>query len=92
MALYTEKDVLHTHLYHEGEGQKGGNNVASLIMKTLIHMGLIVDEKTPGAGANDVLNIVFDNCSGQNKNNMVLRLVPYLIGLNFFSQVNFVFS
>jgi len=37
------------------------------------------------------LSIVFDNCIGQNKNNMVIRLVPYLVESNFFSEVNFHF-
>jgi hypothetical protein len=32
-----------------------------------------------------------DNCSGQNKNQMVLRLVPYLVEVGHFSKVNFIF-
>ncbi len=32
------------------------------------------------------LNVVFDNCSGQNKNNMVLRLVPYLVEMGYFKR------
>ena len=37
------------------------------------------------------LNIVFDNLSGQNKNNMVIRLIPYLIEMGYFKKVNFIF-
>ena len=87
----TKLDHLHVHLYHEGEGKKGGNNVASLVMKSLITMKLINDFKTPGTASNDVLHIVFDNCSGQNKNNMVLCLVPYLVDMGFFREVHFIF-
>ena len=37
------------------------------------------------------LNIVFDNCPGQNKNNCVLRLVPFLVELGYFDKVQFSF-
>ena len=32
-----------------------------------------------------------DNCVGQNKNNYVLRLAPYLVEKGYFSHVQFVF-
>jgi hypothetical protein len=37
------------------------------------------------------LNIVFDNCSGQNKNNTVLKMVAWLKQMGYFKKVNFVF-
>ena len=37
------------------------------------------------------LNIVFDNCSGQNKNNTVLKYLLYLTELGYFKKVNFIF-
>ena len=37
------------------------------------------------------LNIIFDNGCGQNKNNMVLRLVAWLVQLGHFHKVNFIF-
>jgi hypothetical protein len=56
---------LHCHVYTEGVGKKrGANNVASLIMKTLQKLNLLCKDSVGGE-----LNIVFDNCSGQNKNN-----------------------
>ncbi len=57
------------HVYHEGVGKKGGTNVTSLIVKTLRKMQLLRDDEVGGE-----LNIIFDNCSGQNKNNTVLKL------------------
>ena len=37
------------------------------------------------------LNVIMDNCSGQNKNNAVLRLASLLVQLGFFKKVNFIF-
>ena len=79
-------DHLYAHLYKEGDGAKGGNNVASLLMKTLRSLNLL-QENTVGKE----LKVVFDNCPGQNKNNFVLWLVPLLVELGFFSKVNFIF-
>jgi hypothetical protein len=57
-------------------------------MKTLRLLGLLIPD---GGGSNKELNIVFDNCSGQNKNNHVSRLVPLLVKMDFFRKVNFIF-
>ena len=61
--------------------RRGGKNktVASLIIKTLQTIG-ILRENDMG----NELNIVFDNCSGQNKNNTILKLICYLTELGFF--------
>jgi hypothetical protein len=32
-----------------------------------------------------------DNCGGQNKNNHILLLAPYLVDMGFFTKVNMVF-
>ena len=37
------------------------------------------------------LTFIMDNCSGQNKNRMVLRLALYLVEADYFEKVNFVF-
>jgi hypothetical protein len=34
---------------------------------------------------------VFDNCCGQNKNNTVLRLAPWLAQQGYFLEINFIF-
>jgi hypothetical protein len=62
--LYTE-DVV---------GKKGGNNVASLLWFNLQRHG-IVDTPQPFKE----INLVFDNCGGQNKNKMVLRMLFFLV-------------
>jgi len=53
---------LGAHVYNEGKGKKGGNNVASLLMKELTIKGLLKYEST-----GKELTIIMDNCSGQNK-------------------------
>ena len=77
---------MHAHVYHQGVGKKGGNNVASLLLHTMKLRGLL-REGEPGAE----FNCIFDNCGGQNKNTMVLRLVPYLVEMGYFKKVNFIF-
>ena len=37
------------------------------------------------------LTIVFNNCTGQNKNNTVLRLIVFLVEMGYFKKVNFMF-
>jgi hypothetical protein len=67
------KEVLYAYGYGEEHGGKGGNNVASLLMKHLEDRGLLNGTKRK------TLNVVMDNCARQNKNNCALRLAPYLI-------------
>lgn len=84
-------DHLHGHLYKEGDAKKGGNSVASLIIKTLDKIGLLKQDESGNVLTGKELNIIFDNCAGQNKNNYVLWLVPYLVELGYFESVNFIF-
>ena len=87
--VYTDGMVsehMHCHVYTDAIGKKGANNVASLIMKTLRHLNLLWDNEQGSE-----LNIVFDNCCGQNKNNTVLRLAPWLAQLGYFLEINFIF-
>lgn len=81
-----EKAKLKAYGYHEGEGSKGGNNVASLLMQALRDLGWLIDGRCGGR-----LSIVMDNCGGQNKNKMVLRLALYLVERKFFNKVEFIF-
>lgn len=80
---------MHAHIYDEGEGDggKGGDNVASLILKQIKHFGWLEEIQNGEAE----LTIIFDNCPGQNKNNMVLRIAPYLVEHKIFSQVTMLF-
>ena len=82
----TDPTKLAAHFYMEPDGAKGGNNVASLLWKELGRHGLI-PTRCPSTQriitrthrpAKEV-NFVFDNCTGQNKNRMVLRLLYFMI-------------
>jgi len=80
------------HVYHEGIGKKGANNVCSLVMKSMLKLGWIkYDEETgkPITGGHLVLN--FDNCTGQNKNNVMMKLIPFLYEMKYFSKITFNF-
>ncbi len=80
------KEQMYVHVYHEGVGKKGANNVASLIVKMLQQLNLLQEDSAGGE-----LNVIFDNCSGQNKNDMVLKLVVWLKAAGYFIKVNFIF-
>jgi hypothetical protein len=80
-----EKAVLRGYCYGEEDGHKGGNNIASLLMEHLEDWGLLLGAKQCR------LNMVMDKCPGQSKNNMALRLAPYLVEKGFFAQVDFIF-
>ena len=55
---------------------KGSTNVTSFIVKTLQHLNVLRDNSVGGE-----LNIIFDNCGGQNKNSTVLRLAAWLMAV-----------
>eukprot|EP00536_Pseudo-nitzschia_multiseries_P016458 jgi/Psemu1/46293/gm1.46293_g len=73
---------LDAYIYHEGIDGKGGDNVASLIMMNLRQKGYLKDTS---CGAE--LNIVMDNCQGQNKNNMVIHLALLLVEVRYFKKL-----
>ena len=77
---------LSVHVYDEGVGKKGGNNVASMLVKELKRLNIMQDNQT-----GKELTFVMDNCAGQNKNRMVLRLATYLVEAEYFEKVSFVF-
>ena len=77
----TRPSKLYGHVYLEDLGKKGGDNVASMLWKQLKILGLIPQDNSKPATAAKELNIVMDNCGGQNKNNMVLRMLLLLVKL-----------
>lgn len=76
---YENGNHMYWHVYHEGIGKKGGTIVASLLVYTLWQMNVLL-ENDPAAE----LNIFMDNCSGQNKNNSVLKLAMWLKQMGYF--------
>ncbi|KAG7344887.1 hypothetical protein IV203_032418 [Nitzschia inconspicua] len=86
-----ETDHLYFHCFVEGHGAKGGSNVASMIVKTLRKTKIMRDDDNGAPVRGKELNIVMDNCAGQNKNNYVLLLAPYLVEAGYFFTVNMLF-
>ncbi len=81
------KDHMHCHVYDEGVAGKEINNVASpFIMKTLQGLDILKNDESRVEQ-----NIIFDNCSRQIKNTTVLKLVPFLVEMEYVKRVNFVF-
>ena len=62
----------------EDIGKKGGNNVGSLLMHHLERQS-IPQQQSEAAAPFKEINIVMDNCGGQNKNRHVLRLLHILV-------------
>jgi hypothetical protein len=79
------KTTLSAHTYFEMDGKKGGNNVASMLWNELGRKGL-----RSGAMVQQI-NIVMDNCGGQNKNRMVIRLLFVLVKLRYCFKAQMVF-
>ena len=78
------KEHLHCHVYHKRIGKKGANNVSLLVMKMLWGFHFLGKDLVVGE-----LNIIFDNCSGQNKK--VLELAPWMMEMGYFKSINFIF-
>jgi hypothetical protein len=65
----------------------GGNNVPSLALETSKKKGLLNSENPPSK----MLRLAFGNCSGQNKNGRVLKLVVCSVEMGHFEEVEFMF-
>ena len=57
-----------------------------MIVKTLRDLNITREDFIGGE-----LNIIFDNCSNQNKNDTVLKMFVFLTEVGYFKQVNFIF-
>ena len=92
LAAYNSQDEvcdhLYVHIYKEGMAKRGENEVASLVMKTLKYLGWLNKEEN---GLGKELVLCFDNCSGKNKNSMVIHLAMYLVECNYFTSVTIYF-
>ena len=78
-------DTLYSYVYSEGDGKKGGNNVVSCLMKNFEEMGYF---QAPNYGE---LTICADNCTGQNKNRMVIWFIIWLVETGHFNKVTLLF-
>ena len=82
---------MNAYLYQEWEGGKGSNHVASLLLQCLRDENMLQEDEDGKAVTGGLLSIFCDNCSGQNKNNTVLRMAAYLVECGYFKEVEVVF-
>ena len=69
-----------SYVYHEGEGGKGPNEVASHLSKC-IETYILCDPHIKK------LKIFADNCAGQNKNHVIVRFIMVLVEVSKFDSV-----
>ena len=67
-------------LYSEETGKKGADNVCSSLFKWLTDKGWL---KNTCGGA---LYVIADNCTGQNKNQTVIRFLLWLVESGYFKK------
>ena len=82
---------LFAYTYPEYAANKGANNVASILVKHIINQYLSIPQKQGYNDPHGELNIIMDNCGGQNKNGVLLKLGSYLVEIGWFREINFIF-
>ena len=70
--------LLTAYFYMKGDAKKGGNNVASMLIDYLHQKGLTDSNNTV-----KTINFVFDNCTGKNRNKMVLQVLLYIVQMKW---------
>ena len=84
-----DNDRLYAHVYTKDVAGKGGNCVASMMMSHIEkQLAPINSEDT---GPLKEINLVMDNCGGQNKNRHVLRLLNVIVLRKLAVRVNAIF-
>jgi hypothetical protein len=82
---------MRAYVYEEWEGGKGGDNMASLMLQSLRDEGLMKEDDNGDPVKMGKLTAFCDNCTGQNKNNTVIRMAAYLVESGYFAEVSIVF-
>jgi len=82
------EDRLYAYLYDESSAKKGANNVSSILLYHIITFVVNNFEYSEKIGE---LNIIMDNCRGQNKNGTVIKMAAYFVERGWFDKVNLIF-
>ena len=78
-------DRLHAYVYPESAGAKGANNVVSFLYHFLKANYFTNHQHN---GPLPALNLIMDNCGGQNKNNTVIKACAYFVEVGWFKEVS----
>ena len=79
-------DHMNAYIWSEGVGKRGANNIASCLLKDYRKRGYFDGGHNTGS-----LNIIADNCGGQNKNEDVIRFHVWIVEAGWFPEVNLIF-
>ena len=82
------EDQLYAYLYDEASAKKGANNVASIL---LYHVIMFIVGNFKYSEEIKELNVIMDNCGGQNKNGTVIKMTAYFVERGWFKSVNLIF-
>ena len=74
---------MNAYIWHEFEGDCGANNIASCLLINLKRRGWL---NRPNFAE---LTYIVDNCGAQNKNEIIVRLLMWLVEYNIFPRVRF---
>ena len=96
IALYclgivdSSTNKLFAYLYPESAAKKGANNTASCLLHYLKNHRLSLSQLSYNCPLKE-LNLIMDNCGGQNKNNVFLKTCAYIMEAGWFESVNVTF-
>ena len=82
------EDRLYAYLYDESSAKKGANNVVTILLYHIITF--VVDNFWYSQNIGE-LNVIMDNCGGQNKNGTVIKMAAYFVERGWFNKVNLIF-
>ena len=78
--------LMNAYVWQEEDAKRGANNIVSCIHKELDDRGVFSNPPKNGE-----LFICADNCAGQNKNEIVLKYLTWLVESKFFKKVQLSF-
>ena len=89
LGIYdVSEDRLYAYLYDKSSAKKGANNVALVLIYHIITFVINNFENGEKFGE---LNIIMDNCGGQNKNGTIIKMAAYFVERGWFRKVNLIF-
>ena len=76
---------MNAYIWHEGEGNRGANNICSCLLKDFTARVFFVQKNYSS------LTIIADNCGDQNKNKHVVRFLMWMVEMEYFAKITLFF-
>lgn len=86
----SKTNQLYAYTYPESAAKKGANNTTSCLLHFLKTFILQQGQLLYNSPLSE-LNLIMDNCGGQNKNNVLLKCCAYFVESCWFEKVNVIF-